>query len=271
MTTVKVSITEGRQCDKKTVFQHYGMKQLPVHYYSLRGTMTHAIINITLNRILTNQPVTESFFAAENSDWVFPTLTDTRKGERIVLEPHYNKILPECLEGGKKFYEWLTAATWNDSTNRMIVSEGVIKMEETLGVSMSGPDDLDILVEGTPDFFSQEFLVDFKAGKRSWKKGGDNNYREQLAGYLWLIQSTYGWKPKPLILYLGEKSVLVDQMERDELIKKHLPKLKANLKKKADLKYRLTQEGSTLGVDDIPPERDFLCSMCEYTHLCRGY
>jgi len=232
---IVIHITDANQCNRKLYFDYIGKKQLPVHYYTLRGIMNHLLISKFLN--------------SNSKDLTYKEVLENRRDRNeVILKKHFNAVLPEVKDILNRFIKWYNKTETFDKNN--FYSEKELKLDWE-----------SVIICGKPDLYTSKVLIDFKPGKRGYRT--KKEYLEQLSGYKWLLKETQNINiEKSYIIYLGEEEVLEEEIE---LKKKYLYDLKTKLREKIKLKKQF-------GKGIIPePERSVKCSWCIYNSSCRGY
>ena len=228
---MEIHVTQVNDCPRKVLYKMEGREALPYHYYSIKGILTHAVIERCLKEY--------GDVAIE-----YPALLGDRDDKEKIPEELYNKCLPEVTRLVDNFTSWVKE-TDIDLTD--------LAVEEEIRTEYQG-----YTIVGKPDLLDKatNTLIDFKTGKSM-----RNDYSIQLGGYKWLLEEEGGVEvDKAVVVLLGGSKAEEKEMGK-KVLDKSVEVFKAKLDKLIGTISKKQNVGCSIG---------FHCVYCPYIHICRG-
>ena len=244
---MKIHVTQVGNCGRRTYHEIYDReKQLPYHYLSVKGILTHSTIEKCIKDT--------SDFSIE-----YPNLLDNR-GDRNdsdkIPEKLYNASLPEVSKCMRNFQQWV------DETD--IGLEHMIP-EETQEVAHRGH-----IITGTPDAYGLDDdvhrILDFKTGKAVLR----DEYKQQVGAYEYLLKETgkipFNAKVEATVIFLGEGDGPVERSVPNKMLIEGRDKWLKGLEEHIDLINKCSDD------KDYRPQCEFgfMCGLCGWRHMCSG-
>ena len=240
-----VHVTQVGGCKRKKYHEIMDKgKGMPPHFYGVKGTMCHKVIEKSIEKIKSSEPV--------EIDITYPNLLDTSKGRnKKVSKEVYQACLPEVESLMTKTDVWLE--TQEDDLNEFT-------SEETLEVVLD-----ECVIKGTPDLYSNSTLIDFKSGKPVMRK----EYIRQAAAYKWMLKrkKDIDITECHIIFFGGDEPVdkVIPALKLEEGLKQFFTDLREHL-----CTGRLVREGGVKDKYQFKCSNDFMCTMCNFRNICSG-
>ena len=235
---MKIHVTAVNDCPRKIWYRiRHNDLQLPPHYLSVKGIMSHAAMEMASK--------------GETIDFTYPNLIEHGSRDNSNIdEDIYVKALPEvtrCLNNYN---------SWNLSDNSKIIEDMI--QEETQEMTYGNH-----VLTGTPDAYNQHLIVDYKTGKPVLRA----EYKEQLAAYRWILTQSEKCDDdaKGGVLFLGADEPVYKEVNNYEL-EKALESFKNKLETHIMYLDEIQADEKFLPICEF----GMSCAFCSWRHLCRG-
>jgi len=238
---IYIRVTSVGSCQRPVYYELSGEIPLPKHYYSVKGTIAHRLIEHELS-------------GAEGD--ISPLLEESMNEANV---PEYGR--PELVELATKLHD--NFHIWKETTDLIAPDEEIIVEERLYRRVAPG-----IYLTGKPDLRTESVMIDFKSGRKANRKA----YRQQLGAYDWLDQERTGLR-RLVNVFLGHESKTGKKLTAKDMEIEHKREtINDDMIDFWDLMNRTITEVQMARDGEMPPaRRSHLCAFCPYAHICRGF
>ena len=241
-----VHVTQVGGCQRKKYHEIIDKgKELPPHFYGVKGTMCHKVLEKSIEQI--EVPKEDVYIDLE-----YPALISGR-GDRTeeISRDVYEACMPEVEKLIETSNEWLETQEYELQT---FISEDTMNVETE-----------ECIIRGTPDLYDNNTLIDFKSGKPMLR----SDYIRQAAAYKWMLkkEKDVDIKECHLIFLGGDKPV--DKLIPEDKLSEGYTNFQNDLRTHLDTIEKVKIVGIE-GKHEFKCSNDFACVFCKYRHLCSG-